>query len=118
MTPPSSIVAPPHRVDARTLLRPLAACIATAGLVLVVLRLAVRGVLPTAAIAVLAPAATIALVATIFRLGVALGPLATDERGDERPIHQRHGFWVVVIGILLGLPMLGAFSLIDPWETH
>lgn len=118
MTSRESIIAPPHLVDARTLLRPVAACIATAGLVFLVLRLAVRGVLPNAAIALLAPAATIALVACIFRLGVALGPLATDERGNERPIHQRHGFWVLVTGILLGLPLLGAFSLVDPWETH
>ena len=32
----------------------------------------------------------------LYRLGVALGPWATDEAGLERPLLQRHGFWLVV----------------------
>jgi 4-amino-4-deoxy-L-arabinose transferase-like glycosyltransferase len=60
----------------------------------------------------------IALVAAIFKLGVALGPWKYDEAGEERPLHLRHGFWVLVVGALLYFPTLGLFSLWDPWETH
>ncbi len=60
----------------------------------------------------------IALTAATFRLGVALGPLRTDEAGLERPLLMRHGFWVVVISAVLYLPCMGSFSLWDPWETH
>jgi 4-amino-4-deoxy-L-arabinose transferase-like glycosyltransferase len=31
---------------------------------------------------------------------------------------QRHGFWLVALMSLLYLPMLGSYSLSDPWETH
>jgi 4-amino-4-deoxy-L-arabinose transferase-like glycosyltransferase len=36
----------------------------------------------------------------------------------ERPLKERHGFWLVVFCCLLYLPTLGVHSLIDPWETH
>ena len=39
-------------------------------------------------------------------------------RGRERPIWQRHGFWVIIASAVLLLPCLGSFSLWDPWETH
>jgi len=84
----------------------------------VVLRLAVRGVLPTWVVALAAPMALLALVAAVFRTGVAFGPLRVDERGAARPLLRRHGFWVVALGTCLSLPTLGAFSLVDPWETH
>ncbi len=112
------MLAPPREVRARALARPFAAALAASLLVLVVLRLAVRGVLPTWAIAVLAPLSALLLVASIFAAGVALGPLATDERGEVRPLARRHGFWLVALGIVTALPMLGASSLVDPWETH
>ena len=64
------------------------------------------------------PASFIALVASVFDLGVTLGPWKTDELGLERPLFQRHGFWVFVVGAVLYLPTLGLFSLWDPWETH
>jgi 4-amino-4-deoxy-L-arabinose transferase-like glycosyltransferase len=115
---PRAITAPPREVAARALLRPFAAA-ALAGLAcVVVLRLAVRGALPTAVVAVVAPLVAFALVAASFRAGVALGPLATDERGEARPLARRHGFAVVALAIAVSLPMLGAFSLVDPWETH
>ena len=60
----------------------------------------------------------IALVAAVFRLGSVLGPWAFDENGEERPLHKRHGFWLIVLASVLYLPMLGAYSLWDPWETH
>lgn len=67
---------------------------------------------------VLVTASFIAMVASLFDLGVKLGPLAKDEDGLERPLLQRHGFWLLVIGAVLYLPALGVFSLWDPWETH
>ncbi len=60
----------------------------------------------------------IALVASVFRLGVAIGPWRLDELGLARPLWQRHGFWVLAIGALLYFPAMGLQSLWDPWETH
>jgi 4-amino-4-deoxy-L-arabinose transferase-like glycosyltransferase len=60
----------------------------------------------------------IALVAAVFNLGKALGPWKLDEAGLERPLLQRHGFWVLAIGALLYFPAMGLQSLWDPWETH
>ncbi len=60
----------------------------------------------------------LAWVATIFDVGVKLGPWAKDELGHTRPLWQRHGFWVVAAGGLLYFPALGIYSLWDPWETH
>ena len=112
------ILAPPREVAAGALARPFGVVLATGALVLLVLRLAVSAVLPTWSVALLAPATALALVVAVFRAGVALGPLAVDERGEARPLTRRHGFWVVALGVVTGLPMLGAFSLVDPWETH
>ncbi|AKV04243.1 Polymyxin resistance protein ArnT, undecaprenyl phosphate-alpha-L-Ara4N transferase [Labilithrix luteola] len=58
------------------------------------------------------------LVASLFAVGRSLGPWAKDELGEERPLLQRHGFWVVAIGALLYFPAMGLQSLWDPWETH
>lgn len=115
---PDELLAPPREVRARALARPFAAVLGASLLVLVVLRLAVCAALPTWAVAVLAPVTALGLVAAVFAAGVALGPLATDERGNVRPLARRHGFWVVALGVVTGLPMLGASSLVDPWETH
>jgi 4-amino-4-deoxy-L-arabinose transferase-like glycosyltransferase len=112
------IVAPAREVAARTLAKPLASVAACSLLALLVLRLAARGVLPTWTVAVLAPATALALVVAVFRAGESLGPFALDERGEKRPLLRRHGFWVVALGIVSSLPMLGACSLVDPWETH
>ncbi|WP_394829051.1 ArnT family glycosyltransferase [Pendulispora albinea] len=67
---------------------------------LLVLRLAVRGVLPVWAVAVLAPGALLAAAFLFFR---------------GRP---RYDLGVIALGTCLALPLLGAFSLIDPWEAH
>jgi 4-amino-4-deoxy-L-arabinose transferase-like glycosyltransferase len=80
--------------------------------------LAQAAIIPAKAAAVLVPATFIALVAAVFALGKKLGPWRIDELGNERPLLQRHGFWICVIGALLYLPTLGIFSLWDPWETH
>jgi 4-amino-4-deoxy-L-arabinose transferase-like glycosyltransferase len=68
--------------------------------------------------AIVITATFILWVVTVFRFGVALGPWALDENGKERPLWQRHGFWLVVVSSVLLLPCLGNFSLWDPWETH
>ena len=74
--------------------------------------------LPAAGAAVLVPATFIGLVSFVFKLGRDLGPWKTDELGEDRPLLKRHGFWVILIGALLYFPLLGVFSLWDPWETH
>jgi 4-amino-4-deoxy-L-arabinose transferase-like glycosyltransferase len=66
----------------------------------------------------LVTATFLGLVVTIFDVGRALGPWRTDELGLERPIWQRHGFWVIAVGAILYFPTLGLHSLWDPWETH
>ena len=60
----------------------------------------------------------LALVAAVYRLGAVLGPWATDETGAERPLHKGHGFWLITLASVLYRPMLGSYSLWDPWETH
>ncbi len=62
--------------------------------------------------------AFLGFVASVFNLGVKLGPWRTDELGLARPLWQREGFWVIVTAALLLLPCLGSYSLWDPWETH
>jgi 4-amino-4-deoxy-L-arabinose transferase-like glycosyltransferase len=63
-------------------------------------------------------ASFIGLVAAVFNAGKILGPWNLDELGLERPLLQRHGFWVLAIGALLYFPAMGLQSLWDPWETH
>ncbi|MEB2314024.1 MAG: glycosyltransferase family 39 protein [Sorangiineae bacterium] len=86
----------------------------------VTLRLAVAGVLPkpipTAAL--LITGSFLWVIVATFRVGQALGAWRADESGEERPLLRRHGFWLLVILTLLYLPLLGSFSLSDPWETH
>ena len=91
------------------------------GIVLVAsLRLAVSGVLPKPILlaAVLVTSSFIWMVVALFRFAQSIGIGVTDENGAERGLLQRHGFWLVVLNALLYLPMLGSFSLSDPWETH
>ena len=63
-------------------------------------------------------ASFLGLVAGVFNLGKRLGPWKVDELGLERPLLQRHGFWVLAIGAFLYFPAMGLQSLWDPWETH
>ena len=63
-------------------------------------------------------ASFLGLVACVFNLGQRLGPWKVDELGLDRPLLQRHGFWVLAIGALLYFPAMGLQSLWDPWETH
>ena len=38
--------------------------------------------------------------------------------GSDVKLTERHGFWLAVLTTVVYLPMLGSYSLIDPWETH
>ncbi len=106
------------RVTLRELDRPLLGMVASFIATMFFIGATVRGRLPIAAAAVLVTASFITLIVTLFQLGVALGPFALDENGEPRPLWKRHGFWVVLAGTLLYLPMQGSYSLSDPWETH
>ncbi len=74
--------------------------------------------LPQVAWGIVVTLAFVAWTAAFFALGRKLGPLAVDENGDERPLLQRHGFWVVALSAALLFPVMGIYSLWDPWETH
>jgi len=84
---------------------------------LVLLRLAVSGVLPKQILtmAVLTPVVFMWVVIAVFRTGRQMGVWNDD---DGRTLLRRHGFWLIVLVVLLYLPMLGSYSLTDPWETH
>jgi 4-amino-4-deoxy-L-arabinose transferase-like glycosyltransferase len=75
-------------------------------------------VLPQAVWGIVVTLAFIAWVAAFFSLGQKLGPLAVDENGDDRPLLKRHGFWLVALSAVLLFPVMGIYSLWDPWETH
>ncbi len=75
-------------------------------------------VLPQAAWGIVVTLSFIAWVAAFFALGHKLGPLAVDENGEARPLLQRHGFWVVTASAVVLFPVMGIYSLWDPWETH
>ncbi len=84
------------------------------------MRLAVAGGLPFPILsaAVLVTGTFLWMVTAGFRTVQAVGALGPDESGRERPLFRRHGFWLVVLTSLLYLPLLGSYSLSDPWETH
>src|SRR5581483_10521242 len=73
-----------------------------------VLALCVAGVLPKpiATAAVLVPATFLWLTAALYRFGRALGAWP-DEGGLRGGLLSRHGFWLVVINVLLYVPLLG-----------
>jgi 4-amino-4-deoxy-L-arabinose transferase-like glycosyltransferase len=112
-----------ERVTGTTTLRALAPRFAElTGSVVVhlgVLALCVAGVLPRpiATAAVLVPATFLWLTAALYRFGRALGAWP-DEGGLRGGLLSRHGFWLVVVNVLLYVPLLGSYSLSDPWETH
>ncbi len=114
----NSAAQPP--VVVRTSWRPLILWLASSTALWAVLYLAVAGVYPAQPFVAgtLVTLAFIAWVAASFTLGRALGVWATEKSEQERALLERHGFWLLVIGSLLYLPMLGNFALLDPWETH
>lgn len=96
----------------------LGALVGSLSALLLLLRLAVLGSAPGMLCSIGVPLLFMAVVASLFKLGEALGPWRVDERGETRPLHRRHGFWLLLIGAALYLPMLGRRTLVDPWEPH
>lgn len=106
------------RVTIAHIQKPLLATIGSLFGTLMLIGLASKATLPLWLAAILIPSSFLCLVASVFNLGVALGPYELDENGEPRPLLRRHGFWVIATGTLLYLPMQGSYSLSDPWETH
>jgi len=76
-----------------------------------------RPVSAIAGAAILVTGSFLWLLVSIFRVAEALGVFGAD--GVARPsLLRRHGFWLLVLTTLLYLPLLGSYSLSDPWETH
>jgi 4-amino-4-deoxy-L-arabinose transferase-like glycosyltransferase len=77
------------------------------------LRLAVAGVLPH--LAWLAP-----LLVTLTSLGgaLALARLVSAWAPSATPCWSRPGLCLVLLGVGLYVPLLGCYSLLDPWEAH
>ena len=102
-------------VDARTLLRPAAALLVSALGLWLALRMAVAARWPQP---VLTSAIAIPLLALATLTAACWLWLRVSAAGPSRPLLRREGFWLLSIGIVLYLPLLGSYSLIDPWETH
>jgi 4-amino-4-deoxy-L-arabinose transferase-like glycosyltransferase len=109
---------PEERVAGRTTLGalalPIGVTVAGLGGTLVTISAAVAGLLGPMTLALIVPASFLTLVVGLYRIAERLGVYAD----DPRPLHRRHGFWLVTITTLILLPMLGSHSLVDPWETH
>ncbi len=109
-----------EKADMRALTSRLLEAFAAGSGLFLSLRLAVAGSLPYPRLTagVLITAAFLWLVIGVYRIGEAIGAYRTDENGSARPLLERHGFWLILFTTLLYLPMLGSYSLSDPWETH
>ncbi len=79
------------------------------------LRLAVAGVLPWPIVTsgLLVTSGLIWIVVSLYRVAESLRIFS-----NSQALLARHGFWLVLLNILLYVPMLGSYSLSDPWETH
>ena len=73
-----------------------------------------RPLLPILGAAVLVTATFLWGVVALYRTCHALGV----DGGDAPPFWRRYSFWIVVLTTLIYLPLLGSYSLSDPWETH
>jgi len=80
------------------------------------LRLVVAGVLPRPVLsaAILVTLSLIAIVVALCRVAEALRIF--DAAGALW--FARRGFWLVLLNVLLYVPLLGSYSLSDPWEVH
>lgn len=83
---------------------------------LVVLRLAVAGSLPRPALSagILVTLGSIANVVALCRVAEALRVFPV----EGVRWFSRRGFWLVLLNLLLYVPLLGSYSLSDPWEVH
>jgi 4-amino-4-deoxy-L-arabinose transferase-like glycosyltransferase len=102
-------------VRASELGRPFAAVLASGVALLFTLRGAVAGVLPR-------PVLTAAILVPLLALGLVAASFwfwhTVTGSPRRRGLLSREGFWLLALGIALYLPLLGSYSLIDPWETH
>lgn len=109
---------PEERVAGRTALSALAIPLGVAAIGLVgtfaAISAAVAGLAGPRLLALVVPASFLTLVVGLYKVVERLGVYAD----EPRPLHRRHGFWLVTITTLILLPMLGSHSLVDPWETH
>ncbi len=78
-----------------------------------VLRLVVAGLPPQ-------PSWLGPLLVTASSLGgvVAVGRLFATSNPVGPGLCERPGFWLVLLGVGLYVPLLGCYSLLDPWEPH
>ncbi len=108
-----------HRARFADVRAPLLETLGAVIVLVAVLTLAVLGALPRQILlaAVLVTASFLWCLVSAYRFGAALGVFRRRD-GSEKPLHERHGFWLLVLTTLLYLPMLGSYSLSDPWETH
>lgn len=79
-------------------------------------RLAVAGTLPGDKwlAALLIPLTLLTTLASVYQCVAELGLFEPTERSALR----HPSFWLLAISIGVYAPLLGSFSLIDPWETH
>jgi 4-amino-4-deoxy-L-arabinose transferase-like glycosyltransferase len=79
----------------------------------IALRLAVSGTLPGHhwLAPLLATVTSLAAVLALARLVSIWSPAGTK-------LGQRPGLWLMLLGVGLYVPLLGSYSLLDPWETH
>jgi 4-amino-4-deoxy-L-arabinose transferase-like glycosyltransferase len=108
-------VAPERTLALKELAAPLAAAFAALVLLLISLRAAVAGTLP-AAVVTSGCLVTLTSIALVVSLGWLAHVLRFDERAPE--LWRRQGLWLLIIGIVAYIPLLGSYSLYDPWETH
>jgi 4-amino-4-deoxy-L-arabinose transferase-like glycosyltransferase len=101
-------------VDLRALLPRLAELAGGVLLLVAALRLVVAGRLPwsVASGAVLITGSVVWVGVAVLRVLRSLGFLS------DAPLRYRFGAWLMLAGVLLYVPLLGAYSLSDPWETH
>jgi 4-amino-4-deoxy-L-arabinose transferase-like glycosyltransferase len=107
-------------ISATDLGRPLMEVVLSAALFTFVIKSAVSGIIPKQVIvcAIVVPPLFLWLTVSLFRLGKKLGGFGPDAEGRDPPWYRRHGFWLIALMALIYLPLLGSWSLIDPWETH
>ncbi|HEY8943050.1 MAG TPA: glycosyltransferase family 39 protein, partial [Polyangiaceae bacterium] len=113
---------PRNSVPIRALAAPAVASCTAAGALFFALRAAIAGTLPSpiaaAAGAVTGSALGLLAAGTWFLARLGVFGEADGPRQLLRVFSRSPGAWLLGASILLYLPRLGSFSLIDPWETH
>jgi 4-amino-4-deoxy-L-arabinose transferase-like glycosyltransferase len=107
--------APELRVSWRELSLRLVELAGSSVVLVLSVRLAVAGGLPWPRVssAILVSAALLWVVVAGFRVLARLGAVDV-----AVPLSRRWGFWLLTLSIVLYVPLLGSYSLSDPWEAH